>query len=369
MEATDRFFEDCPRGRKSGRRYSSPPPQKNAKRPREVFSKDFIARGMADSYRLTPIKEEELIFRHSGWITKRARIREVFASCLCSRGMLDRWDNCGGDCMVEWSPSLKKHRLRANYCKNRHCEPCSRMRANRIAANLRSRIGEGMADDKRFVTLSMRHTDTPLKDQIRRLYKCFKKMREDKKGMWALTQDGGVIMLEVKIDPESPANKRRIHNGLRALWHPHLHIITQGTFIHVRDLKRQWLAVTGDSDVVDIRSLDSGRDVAHYITKYVTKGCNAAVWDDLSFAQEFVTAMRGVRVAATFGSWRGLGLMKVTQSADDWEPVGKLPWVVRCAREGAEWAAGVLLSLRPPGQELDADNQARAPPAADSRQQ
>jgi hypothetical protein len=53
---------------------------------------------------------------------------------------LERFDACGSECTIEYSQELQKHRIRANYCKSRHCEPCARAKANLIARNLRTEL-------------------------------------------------------------------------------------------------------------------------------------------------------------------------------------------------------------------------------------
>ncbi len=104
-------------------------------------------------------------------------------------------------------------------------------------------------------------------------------------------------------------------------WHPHLHLITEGDWINGRQLSEQWLKVTGDSNVADVRRIDSGKDVCAYVCKYVTKGVDGKVWEKDDWADEWICSTKGVRVAATFGSWRGYQLLQVNNKADDWTPV------------------------------------------------
>jgi hypothetical protein len=353
MPQTPAFFDDAPRERSRRRAGGVPTPAKPARAPRQTVNKEFEKRAAAMAYTLQPPSAEETAFRHSAWTTRRNVVRGRLQSAGASTWELDRWDCCGSDCVVEYSAQLKRHRLRANYCHCRHCEPCMRSKSNKIAANLRSRLGAGKSKEFRFFTFTLRHTSTPLRDQVKRLFASFKKVRSNK--LWKKSQRGGAMLLEVKWNPETRE------------WHPHLHVIAQGSWLAGRELSVLWEQVTLDSKIVDVRAIDSGKDVAHYVAKYVTKGTNAAVWADADASQEWIIAMKGVRVCDTFGSWRGFGLLKVTARASDWTPIGTLNRVMSESRAGVSWAMSVLLSLRPPGREDEARREAgQLPPPAPS---
>lgn len=253
---------------------------------------------------------------------------------------LNRWDACGGQCTVEWSDTLQKHRLRANYCKSRHCEPCMRAKANKIARNLRDRLEQERTRLKhldaiaiRFITLTLKHSNAPLVDQIRRLKAAFKRLR--KAPLWKATVDGGAVLIEVKRCGRH--------------WHPHLHLVAAGRYLAKAELSELWHEATGDSFIVDIRALHNVQDACHYVTKYVTKGIDGSVWATDDTAQEWIAASKGIRACDTFGTWRGFALTKHQSSATDWKPVASLLDVLQAARDGSKWAEGVMLDLRPPG--------------------
>lgn len=273
----------------------------------------------------------ETIFRHSCWQVKRTLVLEALASAGASTFELDRFVQCGSNCTVERSPSLKRYRLRACYCHSRHCEPCMRAKANKIAGNLKDRLALEPDGRYRFITLTLKHSDAPLREQITRLYASFKKMRSYP--AWAESQRGGAVALEVKYKPET------------GRWHPHLHIISEGDFLHKRDLSNDWLKATGDSSIVDIRQLDSAKDAAHYVAKYVTKGTNGEVWHVPSAAQEWICAMKGVRTVLTYGTWRGYKLLQVKDAAKDWIPMWTLKEIYAAIEHGEAWAIEVMSGL------------------------
>ena len=291
-----------------------------------------------------PADPLETTFRHSHWKDKRARVRAILTSCNLNEFKLDAFDQCGSACRVEWSETEQRYRLSANYCHSRHCEPCMRSKANRMAANLKKRLREKPDGRYRFLTLTLRHSKTPLKDQLNRLYESFKKLRNTK--FWKESQNGGVAIVEIK---------RQANSGK---WHPHLHIISEGAFIRQAELSAQWQKITGDSKIVDIRALKSGDDAAHYVSKYITKGTSNDVWKDTNAAQEWVISTKGLRTCTTFGKWRGFKLLAIDKSTKDWAKVDSLVNLINRARSGEEHAANLLAILRPPG---DADAPGRRP--------
>lgn len=273
-----------------------------------------------------PIADEaETDFRHVNWQKDRDKIRGHLQKAGISRTGLDRWDNCGAECVVEWSDSADRYRLRASYCKNRHCRPCAKARQGLITANVKKKLLDGTDHPKdtfRFFTLTLKHRDCPLDDQITRLRRCFTRLRQTK--LWKKSQVGGVAMLECKV-------------GEDGLWHPHLHLIVEGSYVHSPTLRDEWFRITGDSHRIDVKSIDSAKDAVHYISKYVTKGTDDATWNDPQKAVEYIVCMRGQRVAATFGKWRGfkVTLPPAEFQFTDWQPIGLLSRTMQQASAGS----------------------------------
>ena len=285
------------------------------------------------SLKFCPASRGETTFRHSGWEARRAKVTRALEKSGASDLQLHNWHHCGSHAMVEWSESTGRYRIRANYCRSRHCEPCMRSKANKIARNLEARLKAGADQEYRFVTLTLAHSSAPLADQIRRLFGCFRKLRH--RGLWKCTQRGGAFMLEVKKSKTG--------------WHPHLHIVTSGSFLNQRALSEIWREITGDSFIVDVRQVKSAHDAAYYVSKYITKGTSADVWDDDDAAAEWITASKGVRTCSTFGSWRGESLLKVPDDVTDWRVLcsfNRLLEHVQKRTPGAEKLLDELLKMR-----------------------
>lgn len=310
-------------------------PPKPTRRDRELEHDGNTYQGFGHGGRSNesvPITSDEEWMRHHNWRDKRSRVKQVLGkSGTGARGM-DAFCNCGAECVVEWSESEKRYRLRGSYCHGRHCEPCQKSKSSLIINNLRAKLGAEPDRQYRFITLTLRHNrTTKLADQVKRLYACYKKLRQHKS--WQRSQRGGAAMLEIKLVE-------------RGGWHPHLHIVSEGVWMDKRELMNAWSEITGDSFVADIRQLSNKKDVAFYVGKYVTKGVNDAVWDDEEKAIEYVCAMRGVRSCATFGTWRGYKLLGKPKAVHDFKPVALLSSIAGKARAGCVASVHLLEILR-----------------------
>jgi len=276
-------------------------------------------------YRQPQSDDYEKLFRHEHWAAQRKTIRSHLAAAGTGGTALERWDNCGAECLIEWSDEAQRYRLRASYCKNRHCRPCAKSKAGLIAANLRNRLEQKATgnDRYRFITLTLRHSKRPLREQIRSLYSHFTKLRATK--FWKRSQRGGAFMIECGW------------NKLTREWHPHLHIIGEGDFLRQDTLANEWMKITSGSFKVDVRAINSGKDAVHYVSKYVTKGTNDEVWSDDSAAQEWIIATRSLRTCATYGTWRGYKLMRPDKvhQVKDWKPIALLSRTVQNAIAGS----------------------------------
>lgn len=271
---------------------------------------------------------EEIDFRHSHWKWKRKLVLEALLKSGTGQTGISAFEHCGSDCYVKYCKEENCYSAIGNFCHNRHCEPCMRQKANLMAANLRKKLEENPKQIFRFITLTLKHSDTPLREQIDRIYDSFKKLRKTK--VWAESQRGGATILEIKWNPD---------NGE---WHPHLHIIAEGDFVRQAALSDAWLNITKDSYRVDIRIIGGAKDACHYVSKYVGKGVNQECWINEGAAIEFVCAMKGTRTCATFGSWRGYALLEHPKDDRLWTPIGRLTDIVRLANEGNPYYVRLL---------------------------
>lgn len=254
-----------------------------------------------------PVTEEESTFRHSGWAARRSQIWQAFARCCIGDSRLSRFANCGSGLWLSRSETGDDLHLSCNKCHDRWCIPCQ----NDRAALIREKVAQYIAGRHvRLLTLTLRHSATPLRDQIARLYTSFSTLR--RRQSWRQHVTGGVAFLETKVSEKT------------GLWHVHLHMLIEGTFWEVREISREWHAVTGDSCIVDLRAVKDSANVASYVTKYVTKPADSSVYAQQEKLDELIVSLRGTRLALPFGTWRHLKLMEKMQLNVTWIPIASV---------------------------------------------
>jgi len=234
--------------------------------------------------------EVGIIFRHSGWQSRRNCVDDAIGGLDESQKRLDRFRSCGRNCWVlrcVGEPGL--YRVSCDKCKDRFCDPCARERANHVA----SCVGE-FAEGKelRLITLTLRKSDRTLSEDVDFLYRSFTRLRRRK--LWSRGQRGGVYFIEIK--------RRRGDDG----WHVHLHVLAEGTFINKQSLSKTWHEITGDSFIVDVKFCESGVDAARYVAKYASKGVHGSCYHDADVLRTALRALKGRRLVGKFGNWREL---------------------------------------------------------------
>lgn len=230
----------------------------------------------------------EQAWRHSGSVAQRRKTYEALYRCEASAARLQRFIDCGSQCWVKLSPARKEVCITSNNCRDRWCPACGRDRGTTMAASIAAQISEHKS---KFVTLTRKHSHAPLTDQIDGIYDCFRRLRGRK--WWSDRVHGGAAFLE-------------LHRGDKdGLWHVHLHILVESDYLPQGDLSKEWYKVTNDSTIVHIKAVPDLGSVARYVSKYVTKPASHAVYNDPASFDEMVVALKGRRLCATFGAWRG----------------------------------------------------------------
>jgi hypothetical protein len=154
--------------------------------------------------------------------------------------------------------------------------------------------------------------------------------------MWKACVTGGIIFPEIKRSKDGK------------YWHPHLHLMVQGRYIDHNTLSRVWRACTGDSYIVDVRLARSENELAAYVAKYVAKPAVDAIIDQPDLLDEFVLAIKGLRLAQPFGTWYHWDLSAPQADPGDWSPCGSLAKILADARDQQPYALGILRALHAP---------------------
>jgi hypothetical protein len=293
-------------------------------------------------------------FRHSGWHRSRTAARAGLVLAGARPAQLAAWDNCGSGAWVfhdQADPS--RLMVRGSCCKNRLCLPCAQNRGNRIAAHLAELIG---GKPCRFITLTLRsEPHVALSTRLDRLYNAFRALR--RQAIWRRAVDGGAAFLEV--------TRTQDHS-----WHVHLHCVVVGRYIHQATLASTWLAITGDSFVVDVRLVRSAEQTCSYVAKYCGKPPIAACGDDPALLADLAAGLKGRRLCAAFGTWRTVPLTEY-ESGIVWIPVCSLRSLLRRAAGGDADALQTLAALRyirwMPAPSMSPGHRAERPPPPSAR--
>lgn len=269
------------------------------------------AQAPREDFSIEPVTRIESNFRHSGWQPNRKRVWDAFCCIRVASSRLWAFAHCGSGCWVE--KSKDEIRIRANSCHDRWCMSCQRGNAFRLKQQIEPLINPA---DTRFLTLTLRHSNTELKDQIDRLFRSLKELR--RRPIWKQNVVGAIIVLELKI-------------GRDDRWHPHLHCIIKGRWMDQKEISREWQRVTGDSSIVDIRPVKDQPEVAAYVTKYLTKPVSQDVITNPSRLKEAIEALKGRRLINASGCWKNVKLREKpekVQPADGFEKIGRLEHVL-----------------------------------------
>ncbi len=279
----------------------------------------------------TPALPEELDFRHSGWWERRKKIFAGMTAAGFPNSRLERFANCGTDAIVCVHEETGEPRLRATYCHDRNCQPCSRAKALLIADNVQERLHGGK---HLHIVLTKKHNACPLGDQVTLLYKQFKTLRG--RPLWKQSVHGGCAFLQCH---------RSKHDGL---WHVHFHVIGTGVWLDKHALSDEWRTVTGDSDNVDVSAVADTQAAAREVSRYAAKPIDGFTVNDPDSLAEVMRATSGRHLCFTFGSWRGHRLTKreVSEDARNFRPAGRLSWYILLASQGDVYASEVIRVLK-----------------------
>jgi len=225
---------------------------------------------------------------------------------LRSRG--DDIRTCRTGCWLVRHKDSGLVRLATNGCGLRWCPKCAEARLRYLGYSIGTWCED--IDRPKLLTLTLKHTSSPLLDQHKYLHKCFRKLRRFKE--FRSHVRGGIWCDHVKKSDNDD------------LWHPHIHCIIDADFYPHRMLKRTWRKVTHSSSIVDIRPISDTVGAAYDVARYATNPCHQA---QLSSADRVTAyyALEGRRLCGTWGTARGISL-KPGRMIDKemWQNVGSL---------------------------------------------
>ena len=202
-------------------------------------------------------------------------------------------------------------RVASSRCKLRWCPIC-----RDVSRNIVTHAVMDWLQCQRYpkmLTLTLKHNDDPLDEQVQRIYDCFRKFRT--RAFFKRNVTGGVWFFQLKLNQQTQQ------------WHPHIHCLVAGNYLAHTKLKTLWRKVTGDSTVVDIRPVKDRGNASSEVARYATSPADLTA---MSFekAMDLFYATKDRRICGTWGTARGLRLSPRPQDDHgDWQKVADFLFV------------------------------------------
>lgn len=198
-----------------------------------------------------------------------------------------RFKSCGSSAKLAYSPAEARYFVAASTCKNRFCPACRVRRQMAVADSLQRYFVNAPAREWQFITLTLKHTNAPLVEQLDFLTKCFKRLRQEP--VWQHRVTHGFAVVEIT------------RNAKTHQWHPHLHILAHVKFLDWRDLRATWCTLTHGSNVIDCQVVKRQTDAIRYVVAYMGKAPSDSVLTVDAVAIELYQALRSQHLLIRFG--------------------------------------------------------------------
>jgi diadenosine tetraphosphate (Ap4A) HIT family hydrolase len=176
-------------------------------------------------------------------------------------------------------------------CEFRLCPDCSRRRSrklqNKYLPTMRAFLRHHRVTPVHLV-LTQTHKAETRKQSAKRINDAFKKLQ--RRSFWKEFFKGGTWSVEFTKDK----------NGLH---HTHLHIVGfRRKFFDIELLRSEWLAVTGDSHVLNLKPIQDIAAGLREVVKYVSKPLDIRRFGSADL-KEFI-GLKNMRMFGTFGEFR-----------------------------------------------------------------
>ena len=157
-----------------------------------------ILQSGSPDFPVEPVLAEDSTARHKAHAHRRWQAWEALNRCHFPQRRLELFANCGSGAWLQRSAAGDDLRIVSNKCHDRWCPACSAEKARKLHTNLSDRIS---LVECRFYTFTLRHSKTPLTDQIDRLYRSFAILRRRADFREHIT--GGIAFFEGKVSDNS----------------------------------------------------------------------------------------------------------------------------------------------------------------------
>lgn len=207
-------------------------------------------------------------------------------------------------------------------CHLRWCPLCAESRALYLSFEVERWYRA--ASSPKLLTLTLRHSDIPLGDQIDHLYKAFRKLRQHSYIKKRLR--GGIWFFQLKWIKKTES------------WHPHIHALIDSDFIPHVQIQQRWAKLTKGSDIVDIRLCWSSDAAANHVARYATRPGTLSKVPYLK-RLELLTVMDGRRIVGKWGNANHVRLVPPKEldhsqwlNAGSWRDIHNKSLTIKAAR-------------------------------------
>jgi len=199
-----------------------------------------------------------------------------------------------------------KIKILSSSCKLRWCPMCSATRRWFLTQQVSDWLST--AEQPKFLTLTIAHSNKPLNEQLQFLYDSFRKYR--KLNLLKRYVRGGVWFFQIHQAKSDD------------LWHPHLHCVIDSPWIDKYELSAAWEMVTKTSKIINIKEVKDAESMSEYVARYAARPSiltNLSHWSRI----ELISSLHGRRLVGTWGNARSISLRpSKPPDAADWENVG-----------------------------------------------
>ena len=205
-----------------------------------------------------------------------------------------------------------KVRIATKQCRLRWCFHCSESRQQFITQAVLPWFQ--MVKKPRLLTVTLKHSQDPLDEQIEHLYDCFRKLRNRKTCKEAIR--GGIWFFQVT------------YNQKTGEWHPHIHALLDAEYMLHAKLMSDWYDITSDSTIIHIRNVDNPEKTLSHNARYAARP-SALLKIPKSLWKELYYAFDKRRICGTWGTARKISL-RPTKPPDSgkWQDVGGFRTVI-----------------------------------------
>lgn len=268
---------------------ADPPPPPSSLVPTEtaVDFYDFDATAADPAETIHPHPFPHLHCRHN-----RDRDRIIAALATSTYEPLRKRATRISACML--SPWIREARdgtihMTPGRCNDRACPTCQVQRSRVLARNVTGVVQKW--NDVRHVVLTLNGDPRSLKESLDLLTSSYRRLRQTT--LWKEHVDAAIATIEVT------------HNAESGRWHPHLHVLTDGRYLDVNDLRKAWEKASHGAKVVWIERIPARDKVTAYIAKYTSKSPSAEGWSDATI-REWTYATHGRRTVICSGTCKSI---------------------------------------------------------------